>query len=244
MFKNTVVCVTGGSRGIGKAIVADFSRKGATVYYTYHVHEAEADAVQREFGAHKIHCSQADVAAIDKSVEDIIGREGKLDILVNNAGIASDQFLMLMPEDDWRRVLDTNLHGAFRWCKAVSRAMLSAKSGVIINIASISAMVGIAGQSNYAASKGALLALTRSLAAELGPKGIRVNAVVPGFIDTEMTAKMPRHLKAQNRDRILLKRFGTPEEVAGVVTFLASETATYIIGQTIVVDGGLSATVA
>jgi 3-oxoacyl-[acyl-carrier protein] reductase len=121
--------------------------------------------------------------------------------------------------------------------------MLSAGRGAIINVASISGLMGIGGQTNYAASKGALIAFTRSLAAELGPKGVRVNAVVPGFIDTDMTAKMPRHIKTQNKDKILLKRFGSPQEVANVISFLASEKSSYIIGQTIVVDGGLSSTV-
>jgi 3-oxoacyl-[acyl-carrier protein] reductase len=244
MGNNWVVCVTGGSGGIGRAITADFALKGATVYFTYHAHEEDAEQTQRQSGAHKMLCPQSDLKAIEKTVEAIYSREGTIDVLVNNAGITSDQYLMLMPEEDWQRVLDTNMSGAFRWSKAVSRPMLSSGKGVIINIASISGMVGIAGQSNYAASKGALLAFTRSLAAELGPKGIRVNAVVPGFIDTDMTAKMPRQIKQQNRDRILLKRFGTPQEVAGVVSFLASDAASYIVGQTIVVDGGLSSTVA
>jgi 3-oxoacyl-[acyl-carrier protein] reductase len=244
MFENKVVCVTGGSRGIGKAVVEEFSQKGATVYFTYHVHEEEADATARQFGARKISCSQADTRAIEKTVETICDREGKIDVLINNAGITADHYLMLMPEEQWQRVLDINASGVFRWVKAVSRPMLSAENGVIIVIASISGLVGIGGQANYAASKGALLAFTRSCAAELGPKGIRVNAVTPGFIDTDMTAKMPRHIKQQNRERILLKRFGTPREVAGVVSFLASEAASYIVGQSIIVDGGLSSTVA
>ena len=244
MFTNKIVCVTGGSRGIGRAVVADFSQKGATVYFTYHFHDHEATEAEKQFGAYKIRCSQSDPVAIEKTVETIYRRHGKIDVLVNNAGINADQFLMLMPEKEWLRVLDINANGVFRWVKAVSRPMLTAKSGCIISIASISGLIGIGGQTNYAASKGAILAFTRSSAAELGPKGIRVNAVVPGFIDTDMTSKMPRHLKQKNRDRILLKRFGTTQEVAGVVSFLASEAASYIVGQTIVVDGGLSSTVA
>jgi 3-oxoacyl-[acyl-carrier protein] reductase len=139
-------------------------------------------------------------------------------------------------------VLDTNLNGTFRWCKAVSRPMLEARRGVILNIASVAGLVGTMGQTNYAASKGALLAFTRALAAELGPKGIRVNSVVPGFIETDMSARVPRQIKQRNLEHTVLNRFGRPSEVASVVTFLASEAASYIIGQAIVVDGGLTAT--
>jgi 3-oxoacyl-[acyl-carrier protein] reductase len=242
MFKDKIVCVTGGSRGIGRAVVEDFSNKGATVFFTYHLHEEAAVETQRQCGAFKIKCAQSDQTEIDKTVEFICGRHGKIDVLVNNAGTTADQYLMMMPAEEWMRVMDTNINGAFRWSKAVCRPMLSAGSGAIINVASISGLMGIGGQTNYAASKGALLAFTRSLAAELGPKGVRVNAVVPGFIDTDMTAKMPRQIKAQNKDKILLKRFGSPREVANVIAFLASDESSYIIGQTIVVDGGLSST--
>ena len=161
---------------------------------------------------------------------------------MNNAGIASDHFLMMMPFEQWEKVINTNLHGAYRWAKAVSRPMLSAKNGIIVNISSIAGLVGTAGQTNYAASKGGLLAFTRSLAAEFGPKGIRVNAVVPGFIETDMTAVMSRQIKKESMEKILLKRFGKPEEIAQVVLFLSSDSASYIAGQAIVVDGGLSAT--
>jgi 3-oxoacyl-[acyl-carrier protein] reductase len=244
MYKDKIVCITGGSRGIGRAIVAEFSCKGATAYFTYHFHEEEAVETQRLFSAYKIKCAQSDQMEIDKTVALICQRHGKIDVLVNNAGITADQYLMIMPEEEWMRVMDTNINGAYRWAKAVCRPMLSAGSGVIINVASISGLIGIGGQTNYAASKGALIAFTRSLAAELGPKGVRVNAVVPGFIDTDMTAKMPRQIKTMNKDKILLKRFGSPREVANVISFLASDESSYIVGQTIVVDGGLSSTVA
>jgi 3-oxoacyl-[acyl-carrier protein] reductase len=243
MFSGKVALVTGGSRGIGKAVVEDLRRRGATVYFTYHRHEEAAAQTALATGSEKILCSQADAAAIDAAVESIVRKDGKIDILVNNAGITSDQYLMMMPVDEWNRVLDTNLNGAFRFAKAVVRPMMNAKQGVIVNIASVSGLVGIGGQTNYAASKGALLAFSRSLAAELGPRGIRVNAVVPGFIETDMTAKMPRQIKQRNMDRILAKRFGTPQEVAAVVAFLASDESSYIMGQSIVVDGGLTATV-
>jgi 3-oxoacyl-[acyl-carrier protein] reductase len=243
-FSGKVAVVTGGSRGIGKAIVSEFAAQGATVYFTYHRHEEAAEETANAFGAHKILCPQSNAGLIDATARDISAREGRIDILVNNAGITDDQYLMLMPHESWLKVLDTNVNGAFRWSKAVCGAMISARKGAIVNIASIAGMVGIAGQTNYAASKGALLALTRAMAAELGPKGIRVNAVAPGFIATDMTARMPRQIKQENQQRILLKRFGTPEEVARAVAFIASDDASYIVGQTIVIDGGLSAAVA
>jgi 3-oxoacyl-[acyl-carrier protein] reductase len=243
MFTGKVALVTGGSRGIGKAVVEELSRRHAKVYFTYHRHEEAATQTALATGSEKILCSQADGAAIDAAVESIVRENGRIDILVNNAGITSDQYLMMMPVEEWDKVIDTNLNGAFRFAKAVARPMMNAKQGSIVNIASVSGLVGIGGQTNYAASKGALLAFSRSLAAELGPRGIRVNAVVPGFIETDMTAKMPRQIKLQNMARILAKRFGTPTEVAAVVGFLASDDSSYIMGQSIVVDGGLTATV-
>ena len=243
-FETKVVLVTGGSRGIGRAIVERFAGLGARVFFTYHQREDQAQEVAAACGAEKIQCAQADGAAIDAAVQQVIASAGRIDVLVNNAGITRDNWLMLMPEDDWIKVLDTNVSGTFRWCKAVSRPMLGARAGVIINIASISGLMGVAGQTNYCASKGALLAFTRALAAELGVRGIRVNAVVPGFIETDMTAKVPKPIRDQNLQRILLKRFGKPAEVAAAVTFLASDDAAYIMGQTIVVDGGLTAAVA
>jgi 3-oxoacyl-[acyl-carrier protein] reductase len=243
-FENKVVLVTGGSRGIGRAIVERFASRGARVFFTYHQREDQALEVAAACGAEKLQCSQTDGPAIDGAVQQIVAAAGRIDVLVNNAGITRDQWLMLMPAEDWNLVLDTNVNGVFRWCKAVSRVMLGARQGVIINLASISGLVGVAGQTNYCASKGALLAFTRALAAEIGGKGIRVNAVVPGFIETDMTAKVPKPIREQNLQRILLKRFGRPAEVAGAVTFLASDEATYIMGQTLVVDGGLTAAVA
>lgn len=237
-----VVIVTGGSRGIGRAVVEKFRAQGARVYFTYHQNEAAAREVAAACGAEALQCSQGDAAAIDAAVQRVVTEAGRIDVLVNNAGITADQFLMLMPAEDWNKVIDTNLNGAFRWCKAVSRPMLMERRGTIINISSVSALVGVMGQTNYAASKGALLAFTRALAAELGVKGIRVNAVVPGFIETDMTAKVPRQIKQRSLERITLKRFGQAAEVAAAVAFLASDAASYIVGQTLVVDGGLTAT--
>jgi 3-oxoacyl-[acyl-carrier protein] reductase len=241
-FENKVVVVTGGSRGIGRAVVEEFAKHKARVYFTYHKDDAAADEVKNACRAIAVKCSQTDTEAIEKAVENILKDNTKIDILVNNAGITSDNFLMMMPFEQWQKVIDTNLNGAYRWVKAISRTMLSAQNGVVVNVASIAGLVGTAGQTNYAASKGGLLAFTRALAAEFGPKGIRVNAVVPGFIETDMTAIIPRQIKRQNLERILVKRFGTPQEVACVVLFLSSDAASYIAGQSIVVDGGLSST--
>jgi 3-oxoacyl-[acyl-carrier protein] reductase len=237
------VIVTGGSRGIGRAVVARFAQNGAKVYFTYNQHEEAASETASACGAVALRCSQSDTEAITGVVDRVVGEMGRVDVLVNNAGISRDQYLMMMPPEDWDRVIDTNLNGVYRWCKSVARPMMEARSGAIIAVASVSGLVGIAGQTNYAATKGALIAFSRSLAAELGPKGIRVNTVVPGFIETDMTARMPRQIKQQNLDRILLRRFGRADEVATAVAFLASEDASYIVGQTLVVDGGLSATV-
>jgi 3-oxoacyl-[acyl-carrier protein] reductase len=243
-FEGQVVVVTGGSRGIGRAIVERFAAQGAKVYFTFHQNAEAAAQVAAATQAKAIQCSQNDGDGINAAVEKIVAEAGKIDVLVNNAGITADTFLMLMPPDDWNRVIDTNLNGVFRWCKAVTRPMLGARRGNIINLASIAGLVGVMGQTNYAASKGALLAFTRALAAELGAKGIRVNSVVPGFVETDMSARVPRQIKQKNLEHIVQKRFGKPEEIASVVTFLASEGASYIMGQSIVVDGGLTATAA
>ncbi|MFM2295692.1 MAG: hypothetical protein RLZZ350_2105 [Verrucomicrobiota bacterium] len=243
-FEGQVVVVTGGSRGIGRAIVERFAAQGAKVFFTFHQNAEAAVQVTAATQAVAIQCSQTDGDAITAAVEKIISAAGKIDVLVNNAGITADTFLMLMPPEDWNRVIDTNLNGVYRWCKAVTRPMLGARRGVVINVASIAGLVGVMGQTNYAASKGALLAFTRALAAELGGKNIRVNSVVPGFVETDMSARVPRQIKQKNLDHIVQKRFGKPEEVASVVTFLASDAASYIMGQAIVVDGGLTATAA
>ncbi|MCU0772176.1 MAG: 3-oxoacyl-ACP reductase FabG [Verrucomicrobia bacterium] len=241
-FEGQIVLVTGGSRGIGRAIVERFAVLGARVFFTYHHHEEEARQVASTCGAQALHCSQTDPDTIQATVERLANENGRLDVLINNAGITADMFLLLMPTEDWNRVLDTNLNGAFHWSKAAVRPMLGARRGSIINIASVSGLVGVPGQTNYAASKGALLAFSRSLAAEVGKRGIRVNTVVPGFIETDMTARLPPEIRQRSVERITVGRFGRPEEVASTVVFLASSAASYIVGQTIVVDGGLTAT--
>lgn len=243
-FSGKTVLVTGGSRGIGRAVVELFATAGATVYFTYNSRATDADAVTAGCGAIALQCNQRDTATSAAVIERILADTGTIDILINNAGATADQFLMLMPDEAWAKIIDTNAGGTFRWTKAVSRPMINNCSGVIVNVASVSGLVGIAGQTNYAASKGAMIAFSRACAAELGPKGIRVNTVVPGFIETDMTARMSRSIKQANLERILLHRFGTVAEVAQVILFLASSKASYIVGQTIVVDGGLTGTVA
>jgi 3-oxoacyl-[acyl-carrier protein] reductase len=247
-LEGRIALVTGGSRGIGRAVVLELARRGARVAFTWLRAEEAAAEVEQLAAAEGLEvagtqCDSRDTGAVSETVERLVADSGQIDVLVSNAGIVRDQYLMLMGEQEFTDVIETNLVGAFRFAKAACRPMMARRSGSIITVASISAIFGIAGQTNYCASKGGLLAFTRALAAELAPKGVRVNAVVPGFIDTEMTAKIPRQIKRANVERILLGRFGSSEEVAAVVAFLASDEASYIVGQSIVVDGGLTSAV-
>ena len=194
----------------------------------------------RECGATAVRCPQNDAGKIAETVDTVYSENGAIDMLVNNAGITRDNYLMLMPQSSWREVLQTNLDGAYEWTKCAAKKMYSQRSGSIVFISSVSGLVGVAGQTNYAASKGAICAFARACAAELGAKSIRVNTVCPGFIETDMTAKIPRDIACKQRERIVLKRFGKAEEVAEAVYFLSSDMASYITGQTLVVDGGLT----
>lgn len=241
-LKDRVAIVTGGSRGIGKKTVETFSELGARVYFTYNSKHEDAEQTAQKTGAIAIQCCQEDKDAIQNIVNFIFEKEKKIDILVNNAGVTDDQFFAIAEINGWNKVLEINLNGTIYWSKSVCKPMILGGGGTIINMASVSGLVGIPGQTNYSTSKGAILAFTRSLAAELASKNVRVNSVVPGFIDTDMTAKMPRDIKKQNLGKIALKRFGRPEEVAKVAAFLASDDSSYITGQSIVVDGGLTAT--
>ncbi|MCK4648741.1 3-oxoacyl-[acyl-carrier-protein] reductase [bacterium] len=244
-LKGKVTLVTGGGRGIGRAISLALGKEGARVCINYlHSKDAAEEVVKRikenkgEAIGYKADVSKLE--EVNRMVEEVNKKFGRIDILINNAGLNIDKYLMIMNEEEWDKVIDVNLKGTFNCSKAVSRVMIGQKSGNIVNISSVSAIAGTAGQTNYSAAKGGMISFTKSLARELAPFGIRVNALAPGLIDTEMVKKMPEEML----DRILkitpLKRVGTPEEVAKVVIFLVSEEADYITGQVIRVDGGLS----
>ena len=239
-----VAIVTGSARGIGKAIALALARRGADVVIT-DIDEAVSRATSKEIEglgrrSLAIRCDVSQKADVESLVKTTLGTLGGLDIFVNNAGITRDTLLMRMSEEQWDQVLDINLKGTFFGCQVAGKAMMKARRGRIVNLASIMGLVGNVGQANYAASKGGVIALTRSAAKELAARNINVNAIAPGFIETEMTRELPEKSRQQFLDIVPLKRVGTPEDVAHLVCFLCSEESSYITGQVIVIDGGLT----
>lgn len=245
MLKGKVALVTGAGRGIGKAIAFDLAQKGAFVVVNYNGSREKAretiEAIQKAGGEGVIYgCDIADFTACGEMIAALVKEYGHIDILVNNAGITRDNLLMKMSEDEFDSVIDVNLKGCFNTMRHLSRQLLKQKGGRIINVSSVAGIMGNAGQANYCASKSGIIGLTKSAARELGSRGITVNAVAPGLIETEMTEVLPDSIKEAMKEQILLKRAGTAREVAEVVSFLASAAADYITGQVISVDGGMA----
>lgn len=243
-FKDKVVLVTGGSRGIGRACVLAFAKRGATVVLSYAGNEAAANETLKlaEAAGGKAKAVRFDVAdtkACSDAVDALVKELGRLDVLVNNAGVAIDGLVMRLKDEDWDKQIDTNLKGAFALIRAASRPMMKQRGGAIINLTSIVGEMGNAGQAAYSASKGGLIALTKSIAKELASRNIRVNAVSPGFIDTDMTASLPEDTKKKMMEVIPLAKLGSPEDIANAVVFLASNEAAYITGEVLKVNGGM-----
>lgn len=246
LLKDQIALITGAGRagkGIGRSIALRLAREGAKIAIADFVAEA-ADAVAKEVvdmggEALALYGSVASAEDVEKMVQATVDRFGRIDILVNNAGITRDNLIVRMSEQEWDTVIDTNLKGVFNCTRAVAKLMMRERKGKIVNMASVMGIMGNVGQANYSASKGGVIALTKTTAKELGSRGINVNAVAPGFIQTVMTEEMPEDAKAGIAGQIPLRRLGTPEDVAEVVLFLCSEASSYITGQVIAVDGGM-----
>lgn len=243
-FKNQIVCVTGSARGIGKAIAMAFAKQGATAIISdvdFDITQKTAQEIQSQgLSADNFPFDVTDFDQTEKTINKILDKYERIDILINNAGITKDNLFLRMREDEWDAVVRVNLKGTFNCCKAVSRAMLKARKGKIINITSVIGILGNIGQANYAASKAGIIGLTKSLAREFAARNINVNAIAPGYIKTEMTDKLKEETKQEILKNVPLSRMGTPEDVANACLFLASEDAAYITGQTIKVDGGMA----
>ena len=245
MLTDKIALVTGASRGIGRAVAKKLAEHGAYVYVNYLGSEAAAqetvaEIIQNGGRAETLQCNVADFAACGEMIAAVIKKSGRLDILVNNAGITKDGLLMKMSEEDYDQVLDINLKGTFHTIRHASRYLLKQRSGRIINITSVSGVLGNAGQANYSASKAGVIGLTKSAARELASRGICVNAVAPGYVETDMTQALSERVKAQMLSQIPLGRAASPQEIADVVLFLASEQSAYMTGQVLCVDGGMA----
>ena len=244
-FTGRTAVVTGGSRGIGRAICLELARRGANVVFSYAGNTAAAEATRKELEAlgvqtRAVQGSVADPAAVKTLIDTAVKELGSLDILVNNAGITRDNLILRLTEQDFDAVLDTNLKSAFLCCKEAARRMVRQRYGRIVNLSSVVALRGNAGQTNYAASKAGLIGLTKSLARELAARNVTVNAVAPGFIDTDMTAVLPETVRTGMTQGIPAGRAGQPEDVAQAVAFFAAEQSSYLTGQVLCVDGGMA----
>ncbi|MDC1204875.1 3-oxoacyl-[acyl-carrier-protein] reductase [Salibacteraceae bacterium] len=245
LLEGKVAIITGASRGIGRGIAEKFALSGCHVAFTYLSSDEKAKQLENELKAFGVEAKgyKSDAAKFDsagKLIADVLKDfGGRIDVVVNNAGITKDNLLMRMTEEMWDDVVNINMKSVFNMTKAVQRTMLKQREGSIINLSSVVGVKGNAGQSNYAASKAGILGFTRSIALELGSRNIRCNAIAPGFIETEMTGKLPEDMVQQWRDAIPLKRGGTPDDVANLALFLASDMSGYITGQTVNVDGGM-----
>jgi 3-oxoacyl-[acyl-carrier protein] reductase len=244
LLEGKVAIITGASRGIGSGIAKVFAEQGANVAFTYSSSVESAMALENELNALGVKAkgyqsNAADFNEAHKLVDDVIAEFGTIDVLINNAGITKDNLLMRMSEEDFDKVIDINLKSVFNMTKAVQKIMLKNRKGSIVNMSSVVGVKGNAGQANYAASKAGMNGFTKSIALELGSRNIRCNAIAPGFIETEMTAKLNEDVVKGWRDAIPLKRGGTPEDVANVCVFLASDMSAYVTGQVINVDGGM-----
>ena len=245
MLEGKIALVTGASRGIGRQVALTLGAKGATVIVNYNGSAAKAEEVVKELEAaggkaEALQCNVSDFEACGQMLADIVSRHGRLDILVNNAGITRDNLLMKMSEEDFDAVVNTNLKGVFNCIKHIARQMLKQKSGRIINMSSVSGVLGNAGQANYCAAKAGVIGITKSAARELASRGITVNAVAPGFIVTEMTDVLSDSVKEAATEKIPMKKFGETQDIANAVAFLASDEAKYITGQVLCVDGGMA----
>ncbi|MEO1054229.1 MAG: 3-oxoacyl-[acyl-carrier-protein] reductase [Bacteroidota bacterium] len=244
LLEGKTALITGASKGIGRAVALKFAAQGANVAFTYLSSVEKGQALEKELEAEGIKAKgyrsdASDFAAAEQLINDVVTEFGSLDILVNNAGITKDNLLMRMSEDMWDDVINVNLKSVFNTVKAVTRSMMKQRSGSIINMTSVVGLKGNAGQGNYAASKAGIIGFTKSVALELGSRGIRSNAVAPGFIETEMTEQLDEKTVQSWRDAIPLKRGGQPDDVADVCVFLGSDMSAYVTGQTIQVDGGM-----
>ena len=245
MLKNKIALITGAGRGIGRAIAIALAKEGAEVVINYNGSEERAKEVKQTIeengGKASIYkCNVSDFVACEAMIKDIVKEYGHLDILVNNAGITKDGLIMKMKEEDFDSVLNVNLKGTFNTIRHSARQMLKQRSGKIINISSVSGILGNVGQANYAASKAGVIGLTKTMARELGSRGITVNAIAPGFVDTEMTEVLSEEIRENACKQIILGRFGKPEDIANTAVFLASDKPDYITGQVISVDGGMN----